>query len=87
MGYIYIYSDEGSKLLFWGQDGVSYKGLDSNGSPNWVDDIKNNYSIKITSQYGIMPSIARPVTEQETLCAERARKPGDIPAVQHRSPA
>jgi ABC-type glycerol-3-phosphate transport system substrate-binding protein len=63
----YIYSDEGSKLLSWGIDGVSYDGLNSDGSPKWKDKLINNYSIKVSNQYGIQPSIARPVTKDEVL--------------------
>ena len=63
----YIYSDEGQKLLSWGIDGVSYDGVSSDGTPNWKSDLINNYSIKQTAQYGIQPSIARPVTKQEVL--------------------
>ncbi len=63
----YIYSEEGSKLLSWGEDGVTYNGVDSEGTPNWIDDLKNNYSIKTTSKYGIQPSIARPLTPQEIV--------------------
>ena len=62
----YIYSEEGSELLSWGIDGVSYNGLDSDGNPNWVDDLRDNYSIPTTAKYGIQPSIARPVTQPET---------------------
>lgn len=61
----YIYSDEGSELLSWGIDGVSYNGLDSDGNPNWVDDLLNNYSIPTTAKYGIQLGIARPVTQPE----------------------
>ena len=63
----YIYSDEGSKLLSWGINGVSYNGLDADGSPKWTDELINQYSIKMSAQYGVQPSIARPVTKEEVL--------------------
>lgn len=61
----YIYSEEGRQLLSWGLDGWSYDGLDENGNPNWKADLSDNYSIAKTSEYGIQPGIARPLTEAE----------------------
>ena len=63
----YIYSDEGSKLLSWGIDGVSYDGLNSDGTPKWKDQLINNYSIKQSAQFGVQPRIARPMTKEEVL--------------------
>ncbi len=68
----YIYSEEGTRLTSWGIDGVSYKGLDKNGNPVWIDDLgaAGQYSIQKTAKYGIQqPFMARVVTDAEIVLA------------------
>lgn len=63
----YLFSDEGAWLTGVGIDGVTYKGKDANGNPNWIDELKNNPNdMKITSKYGIQqPDNARNMTDYE----------------------
>lgn len=68
----YIYSEDGIKLLSWGEDGVTYNGVDDKGQPNWIEDIgaSGQYSIQKTAQYGIQqPYMSRVITDAEVVLA------------------
>lgn len=63
----YLYSDDGAWLTSVGIEGLTYTGVNEDGSPIWTDEILNNpNNMAITSKYGIQQQMCpRVMTEYE----------------------